>query len=89
MNPPAPPASSDASRGGSRRVTAAGKYLARDGSKLFLRGVSYGSFAPNARGEPFPDDARLKADLSHIRSLGFNAVRLYELPDGASSRQGK
>ena len=59
----------------------AGKHLqTADGSPFFLRGISYGPFAPNSRGEPFPEDDRMTADLGHIASLGFNTARLYELP---------
>ncbi len=74
----APP--STASGGGAARVRVAGKFLARGGSKVFINGVSYGPFAPNRRGAPFPEDGELLRDVAHIRSLGFNAVRLYELP---------
>lgn len=63
------------------RVATAGKYLQlADGTPFFLRGISYGPFAPNSQGEPFPEDERLIADLCHIASLGFNTVRIYELP---------
>jgi exo-beta-1,3-glucanase (GH17 family) len=63
------------------RIAAGGKYLQQAGGlNFFLRGVSYGPFRPNSRGEPFPDDARLMADLDHIADLGFNTVRIYELP---------
>jgi len=50
------------------------------GAKVTLRGITYGPFKPNLRGEPWPEDDRLLADLVHIASLGFNAMRLYEPP---------
>jgi len=63
------------------RVVAAGKFLQlADGTPHFVRGVTYGPFKPNSRGEPFPEDDRLAADLLHIASLGFNTVRLYVPP---------
>ena len=68
------------------RVAVAGKFLARGGTKFFLNGVSYGPFAPNTRSEPFPDDDQLARDFAHIRALGFNAARLYELPTDAVLR---
>lgn len=71
---PTPSAAADA------RLRGAGKFFQRDGQKVFLRGVSYGPFRPNARGEAFPEDDRLSADLAHIRAMGFDTVRLYELP---------
>jgi len=70
------------------RVVVAGKFLQlADGTPHFVRGVSYGPFKPNARGEPFPEDDRLAADLRHIAALGFNTVRLYELPTPALMRE--
>ncbi|WP_395715657.1 glycosyltransferase [Prosthecobacter sp.] len=66
------------------RVVTAGKFLRlADGTAFFMRGVSYGPFRPNSRGQPFPEDARLAADLRHIASLGFNTLRIYELPTQA------
>jgi glycosyltransferase involved in cell wall biosynthesis len=41
------------------------------------RGVSYGPFAPDSKRD-------VEADLKHIAALGFNCVRLYELPDQAT-----
>lgn len=70
------------------RVVAAGKFLQlADGTPHFVRGVSYGPFKPNSRGEPFPEDERLAADLGHMAALGFNTVRLYELPTAAVLRE--
>lgn len=66
---------------GAPRIETAGKYLRRgDDGPFFLRGISYGPFKPNSRGESFPEDVRLAADLRHIAALGFNAVRIYDLP---------
>ena len=59
----------------------AGKFLRQGGSKVFLRGISYGPFRPNSRGEPWPEVERLSLDLDHIASLGFDTVRLYHPPD--------
>lgn len=64
-------------------VTTAGKWLRAGGDRWSLRGVSYGPFRPNPRGEPFPDDARLAEDFTRIRRLGFNTVRVYESPSDA------
>ena len=72
-----------ASAKGQSRVGVAGKYLVRGDADFFLNGVSYGPFQPNARGEPFPEPDRLSRDFAHIRSLGFNTVRVYELPTHA------
>ena len=70
------------------RVMAAGKFLQlADGSPYFMRGVAYGPFKPNSRGEPFPEDGQLATDLRHIAALGFNTVRLYELPTSVVLRE--
>lgn len=71
-----------------QRVVTAGKFLNRtDESPFSLRGVSYGPFMPNSRGEPFPEDAQLATDLRHVAALGFNTVRIYELPTPAVLRE--
>lgn len=57
-----------------------GKWLRAGAEKWHLRGVSYGPFKLNSRGEPYPEDDRLAADLEHIQELDFNTLRLYELP---------
>lgn len=59
-----------------RRVLAAGKFFELEGTAqpFQLRGVSYGPFAPDA-------PRRFADDFRHIAALGFNAVRVYELPD--------
>ncbi|MDZ4402000.1 glycosyltransferase [Prosthecobacter sp.] len=87
MNP-APPSSSPPPVLHGQRVVTAGKFLQlADGTPHFMRGVSYGPFRPNSRGEPFPEDEPLAADLRHIASLGFNTLRLYELPTPAVLRE--
>ncbi|MEZ5386249.1 MAG: glycosyltransferase [Prosthecobacter sp.] len=72
------------------RIAVAGKYLEESGGQsFFMRGISYGPFKPNSRGEAFPEDARLATDLRHIASLGFNTVRIYDLPTPALLREVK
>jgi glycosyltransferase involved in cell wall biosynthesis len=59
------------------RFSAQGKYIYKDGQKFFVRGVSYGPFAPNSRGESYPEPDRVAADFSLMRELGVNVVRTY------------
>ncbi|MDB6005910.1 MAG: glycosyl transferase family 2, partial [Prosthecobacter sp.] len=81
--PPSPPPVIHAAR-----VVTAGKFLQlADGAAHFVRGVSYGPFKPNSRGEPFPEDEQLATDLRHMVTLGLNTVRLYELPTAAVLRE--
>lgn len=86
MNPETPSPASSVPTGTDERVSVAGKFLSRRSGKFFLNGVSYGPFAPNSRGEPYPEDDQLARDFAHIRSLGFNTVRLYELASDATLR---
>lgn len=65
------------------RVRSGGKFLRKGDSKWFLQGVSYGPFKPNDLGEPFPNRERLVEDFAQMRALGFNTVRVYELPTEA------
>ncbi|MBL9142145.1 MAG: glycosyltransferase [Verrucomicrobiaceae bacterium] len=78
-----PPASPNPQPPSTSRIVAAGKWLRMDGQKHFLRAVSYGPFKPNARGEPWPEEPRLDQDFAMIRAMGFNTVRVYELPTDA------
>ncbi|MBV6499732.1 MAG: hypothetical protein CJBNEKGG_02195 [Prosthecobacter sp.] len=61
-------------------MAAEGKFFRQQGRKISLRGVCYGPFRRNSHGEPFPEDARLRADFDQIRQMGFDSVRLYEPP---------
>jgi exo-beta-1,3-glucanase (GH17 family) len=78
-----PSPSNDLTPASSRRLMAAGKFFQIRGQEetFHLHGICYGPFAPNSRGLAFPEPERLSADLKQIASLGFNTVRLYELPD--------
>ncbi|GEP43864.1 glycosyltransferase [Brevifollis gellanilyticus] len=75
-------APSPALAGQAGALVTAGKFfrLGAEGEKVFLRGVSYGPFRPNSRGEEFPEDARIATDLAQIRQMGFDTVRIYTPP---------
>jgi Glycosyl transferase family 2 len=62
------------------RLVARGKYLFEDDRKYFARGVSYGPFAPNSRGEEYPERERVRTDFAMMRELGANVIRLYVTP---------
>ena len=42
--------------------------------------MTYGSFAPHADGENFPERARVLSDFRAMRAAGLNTVRTYSLP---------
>ncbi len=62
------------------RVRVDGKFLALDGERFTVRGVTYGTFAPRADGALYPDTEQIRADLEAMRSAGFNTLRTYTAP---------
>ena len=62
------------------RLVSHGKYLLDGAQKFYIRGVSYGPFAPNSRGERYPEPERAAADFALMSRLGANLIRLYVPP---------
>jgi hypothetical protein len=62
------------------RPRALGKFLFAGDAKLYIRGVTYGTFQPSARWGDYPDPGRLAADFGAMASNGVNAVRTYTTP---------
>ena len=58
---------------------ASGKFLEVDGDRFLIRGVSYGTFAPDG-GNQFPPPARITSDFRAMAALGANTVRTYTRP---------
>src|SRR5262245_4694604 len=58
--------------------TVDGKYFARGGERLRVRGVTYGPFPPGPSGDPFP--ALAGRDFAAMRAAGVTAVRVYQVP---------
>src|SRR5690349_13998996 len=65
---------------GMDRLAARGKFLFEGERKFHARGVSYGPFTPNSRGERYPEPERAAQDFALIRELGANVVRTYVAP---------
>src|SRR5262249_45541637 len=63
-----------------QRVRVDGKFFARGGQRLRVHGVTYGPFAPDAEGQPFPTWQRVGEDFARMRAAGINAVRTYHVP---------
>ncbi|MBI5106261.1 MAG: glycosyltransferase, partial [Solirubrobacterales bacterium] len=57
-----------------------GRFLAVGARRLWVRGVTYGPFAPGADGERFPGDGRVRDDFAAMAAAGVNAVRTYTAP---------
>jgi GT2 family glycosyltransferase len=62
------------------RVCVDGKRFARGGRRLRVRGVTYGPFAPDNCGDPFPAPDQVRDDFAGMRTIGVNAVRIYHVP---------
>lgn len=62
------------------RVGVDGKFFRLGTTKFFVKGISYGPFAPNAAGQPFASPEQTAADLALIQQLGANLIRLYAVP---------
>lgn len=57
-----------------------GKFLFAGDRKLWVRGVTYGTFAPRPGGDDYPPDDMLDRDFAAMRANAINAVRCYTLP---------
>src|SRR5437588_1849329 len=55
----------------SPRVRIAGKFLYRGGEKLYVRGVTYGAFRPDADGREYTDLHRIDDDFAQMAANGF------------------
>src|SRR3989441_9175274 len=53
-----------------------GKFMFADDQKLFVRGVTYGAFHPDANGREYQNLAAVERDFAHMAASGFNAVRI-------------
>ena len=62
------------------RVRVDGKFFRLGEKKFYLKGVSYGPFAPDGRGEMYASREQTIRDFRQIQELGANLIRLYELP---------
>jgi O-antigen biosynthesis protein len=68
-----------ASRATPGRPEVHGKFFRVGSDKLYLRGVTYGPFAPGPGGEPY-DPGRTRTDFAAMAQAGINTVRLYTPP---------
>ena len=64
----------------SARPVASGKLIRLDDDPWFIKGVSYGTFAPDAEGWQFPTAEQVASDFRMMAQYGFNTVRLYTPP---------
>ena len=71
------PASARSSR---TRVRARGKFLYCGDEKLYVRGVTYGTFRSNGQNGEYPDTAVVERDFLDMSASGVNVVRTYTPP---------
>ena len=62
------------------RVAIDGKFLRAGTDRFLIKGVTYGTFAPDADGYQFPAVARVTEDFRLMAELGINTVRVYTPP---------
>jgi GT2 family glycosyltransferase/sugar lactone lactonase YvrE len=60
-----------------------GKFLRVDGRRFLVKGVAYGTFAPDATGAQFPPAWRVDQDFAQMAAAGLNTVRVYTMPSRA------
>ncbi len=64
----------------SSRPRIEGKFLYLGSKKLWIRGVTYGTFRPNTHGNEYHDPQLVEHDLAQISRNGMNAIRTYTVP---------
>ena len=69
-----------ASAGAATRPRVAGKFLYSGEDKLWVKGVTYGTFGPGDDGADYPGAAKLRTDFAAMAAAGINAVRVYTVP---------
>jgi GT2 family glycosyltransferase len=57
-----------------------GKFLYAGGETLWVRGVTYGPFRPDASGSEYHDHDLVERDFAAMAAAGLNAVRVYTMP---------
>ena len=75
-----PPAKGEAGARWTGRVEARGRFFFSGAEKVFLKGVTYGPFAPDDLGERFPGPGVVERDLALMKELGANTIRTFTVP---------
>jgi GT2 family glycosyltransferase len=61
-------------------IRAVAKFFFEGDRKFFVKGVTYGPFAPDAEGHYLGPRAQAERDLAQMREAGLNVVRIYHVP---------
>jgi GT2 family glycosyltransferase len=66
--------------GRSTSTRVVGKFLHVADQRFLVKGIAYGTFAPDADGHQFPRIDRVLEDMRAMQRLGTNTVRTYTVP---------
>jgi len=64
----------------SERVVVRSKFFFEGEKKFFVKGVTYGPFAPDAEGYQYGPREQVARDMAVIRETGANLIRIYTTP---------
>jgi GT2 family glycosyltransferase len=62
------------------RARVEAKFLYVGDQKFYVKGATYGAFAPNSRGDQFPESADAARDFRLMRAAGINTILTYTIP---------
>lgn len=65
---------------GSDQLEIRGKFLYLNNKKYYIKGVTYGTFQPQADGSSYPHLNVIKKDFSMMVNHGINSIRTYTVP---------
>ena len=57
-----------------------GRFIYLGEKKFYMKGVTYGTFRPDANGDLFPPSDTVSADFRQMAESGINSVRVYTVP---------
>jgi glycosyltransferase involved in cell wall biosynthesis len=63
-----------------RDIKVRAKFFFDGEEKFFLKGITYGPFAPDAAGDHFGPPEQFSRDAASIAAAGFNLLRIYYVP---------
>ena len=64
------------------RPRVSGKFLFLGEEKFRVKGVTYGTFEPDANGLQFPLQQQVAKDFCEMVASGINSIRTYTVPPG-------
>src|SRR5205807_967005 len=62
------------------RIRAVSKFFFEGDRKFFIKGATYGPFAPDEKGNTFGRPEQVDVDLRKMREIGLNVLRVYHPP---------